>query len=95
MSIFMICVLLLHVNSASGRGLKVGDDKDSWVKMSGIDKSVPYQKIYVDQPGQNGNFSTIQSAIDSVTSNNPNWVVIHIKEGTYRYIYTHHKGTRR
>ncbi|KAJ7955591.1 Pectinesterase [Quillaja saponaria] len=47
------------------------------------DKIKPSQKITVDQSGH-GNFSTIQSAIDSIPSNNKFWVVIRVKAGTYR-----------
>lgn len=46
-------------------------------------ESVVYRTIYVDQSGK-GNFRTIQSAIDSVPSNNNKWVCIYIKAGTYR-----------
>lgn len=40
--------------------------------------------IYVDQFGH-GNYSTIQSAIDSVPLYNKNWICIYIKAGAYRY----------
>ncbi|KAG5079491.1 hypothetical protein JHK86_003556 [Glycine max] len=46
-------------------------------------KHLPYWSIVVDQSGH-GNFSTIQSAIDSVPSNNRYWVSIKVKAGTYR-----------
>ncbi|XP_027362724.1 probable pectinesterase 55 [Abrus precatorius] len=39
--------------------------------------------ITVD-PSGNGNFSTIQSAIDSVPSNNAYWITIYVKAGRYR-----------
>eukprot|EP00256_Glycine_max_P058634 XP_014626823.1 probable pectinesterase 55 [Glycine max] len=39
--------------------------------------------IIVDLSG-NGDFSTIQSAIDSISSDNKNWVYIYVKAGTYR-----------
>ncbi|KAG9140210.1 hypothetical protein Leryth_014661 [Lithospermum erythrorhizon] len=39
--------------------------------------------MYVD-PSGNGQFSTIQSAINSVPSNNKNWIYINIKEGVYK-----------
>jgi len=48
------------------------------------DKSASYQRIItVDQSG-NGDFSKIQSAIDSVPSNNKQWIYIKVNEGTYR-----------
>ncbi|XP_057740624.1 probable pectinesterase 55 [Arachis stenosperma] len=47
------------------------------------DKILPFSKIIVDSSGH-GNFSTIQSAIDSVPSNNKNWVSINVKPGIYR-----------
>ncbi|KAJ7950625.1 Pectinesterase [Quillaja saponaria] len=46
-------------------------------------KFLSYQKIIVDQSGH-GNFSTIQSAIDAIPSNNKFWVSINVKAGTYR-----------
>ncbi|KAK7308636.1 hypothetical protein VNO77_42255 [Canavalia gladiata] len=46
-------------------------------------KLVANKKIKVDPSGK-GNFSTIQSAIDSVPSNNKNWVQINVNAGTYR-----------
>ncbi|KAL4350986.1 hypothetical protein AHAS_Ahas10G0196800 [Arachis hypogaea] len=47
------------------------------------DKILPFSKIIVDSLGH-GNFSTIQSAIDSVPSNNKYWVSINVKPGIYR-----------
>ncbi|OIW01901.1 hypothetical protein TanjilG_15226 [Lupinus angustifolius] len=46
-------------------------------------KLLPYKTIFVDPLGH-GNFTTIQSAIDSVPSNNVNWISIRVKAGTYR-----------
>ncbi|RDX83478.1 putative pectinesterase 29, partial [Mucuna pruriens] len=47
------------------------------------DKKLPHWSIVVD-PSGHGNFSTIQSAIDSVPSDNKYWVSIKVKAGTYR-----------
>ncbi|QHO22919.1 hypothetical protein HN51_046720 [Arachis hypogaea] len=47
------------------------------------DKILPFSKIVVDS-FEHGNFSTIQSAIDSVPSNNKYWVSINVKAGIYR-----------
>lgn len=46
-------------------------------------KLLPYWSIVVD-PSGHGNFSTIQSAIDSVPSDNRYWVSIKVKAGIYR-----------
>ncbi|XP_015946636.1 probable pectinesterase 29 [Arachis duranensis] len=46
-------------------------------------KLLPYLTVSVDQSGH-ANFSTIQSAIDSVPSNNKHWVLINVKAGIYR-----------
>ncbi|TKY69207.1 pectinesterase 29 [Spatholobus suberectus] len=46
-------------------------------------KHFPYWLVVVD-PSGHGNFSTIQSAIDSVPSDNRYWVSIKVKAGTYR-----------
>ncbi|KAK4717095.1 hypothetical protein R3W88_015433 [Solanum pinnatisectum] len=60
--------------------------------------------IYVDQSGH-GNYSTIQSAIDSIPPYNQDWICIYIKAGTYReqvkipiekpYIYLKGEGKRK
>ncbi|XP_065864842.1 probable pectinesterase 29 [Euphorbia lathyris] len=42
-----------------------------------------YKSILVDHSGY-ANFSTVQSAIDSVPSNNNQWVCIYVKAGIYR-----------
>ncbi|KAK2987224.1 hypothetical protein RJ640_022256 [Escallonia rubra] len=42
-----------------------------------------YPTIVVDPSGK-GNFSSIQSAVDAVPSNNRNWICIYAKAGTYR-----------
>ncbi|XP_055822271.1 probable pectinesterase 67 [Solanum dulcamara] len=39
--------------------------------------------IIVDINGQ-GNFKSVQAAINSVPNGNSNWVIIHIRKGTYR-----------
>ncbi|PKI75073.1 probable pectinesterase 29 [Punica granatum] len=80
-NILACLLLLLRVSSVTGRLIGGGGDDNQWVKtMSGV-KIGKFQKIHV---GQHGNFSTIQSAIDSVPNNNQNWVVIKIDQGTYR-----------
>ncbi|XP_050220267.1 probable pectinesterase 29 [Mercurialis annua] len=47
------------------------------------DKKLGFVSFYVDKSGH-ANFSTIQSAIDFVPSNNKHWVCIYIKAGIYR-----------
>ncbi|XP_061364766.1 probable pectinesterase 29 [Gastrolobium bilobum] len=51
--------------------------------LNGEDEPVTYKTIVVDPSGQ-GNFITIQSAIDSVPSNNRRWVLIKVTAGIYR-----------
>ncbi|CAI8593793.1 unnamed protein product [Vicia faba] len=46
-------------------------------------KLLPYSEILVDGSGH-GNFTTIQSAINSIPSNNKYWTTIRIKAGNYR-----------
>ncbi|CAL5185367.1 unnamed protein product [Lathyrus oleraceus] len=46
-------------------------------------KLLSYSEIFVD-PSGHGNFTTIQSAIDSIPSNNKHWMAIRVKVGTYR-----------
>ncbi|KAF3340516.1 pectinesterase 67 [Carex littledalei] len=41
--------------------------------------------IYVSSNG-NGNFQSIQAAIDSIPDGNSEWVRIHVEKGVYRYI---------
>lgn len=45
-------------------------------------KALPYKTLLVDQSGHE-NFSSVQSAIDSIPSENKNWVCIYIRAGTY------------
>ncbi|XP_030523405.2 probable pectinesterase 55 [Rhodamnia argentea] len=71
-------LLLLHAKYAEG----LADDSDWLRRISG--NVAPYRTIFVDPSGRLGNFTTIQSAIDSVPSNNRNWVSIYIKKGIYR-----------
>lgn len=86
------CLLLLHLYFMSWQGVNGCEDDRTWMKdnLASAKSTVPHQKIYVDQVGGHGNFATIQSAIDSVPKDNPNWVVIQIKKGSYRYV--HNKG---
>ncbi|KAJ8774009.1 hypothetical protein K2173_009440 [Erythroxylum novogranatense] len=46
-------------------------------------KSFHYKVMHVDQSG-NGDFNTVQAAIDSVPSDNKQWFCIYITAGTYR-----------
>ncbi|KAM7465866.1 hypothetical protein LguiB_013428 [Lonicera macranthoides] len=69
---------------------------------SGNITPMAYLTVYVD-PSGHGNFSTIQSAIDSVPSNNMKWVCIYIKAGTEQvripmdkpFIYLKGEGRRK
>ena len=45
-----------------------------------------WKTIVVDQSGH-GDFTTVQSAVNSVPDGNRDWVRIHIKRGTYRFVY--------
>ncbi|KAK7308634.1 hypothetical protein VNO77_42253 [Canavalia gladiata] len=47
------------------------------------DELIPQKMINVN-PSESGSFSTIQSAIDSVPSNNGDWISINVMAGTYR-----------
>ncbi|KAL3634389.1 hypothetical protein CASFOL_021443 [Castilleja foliolosa] len=68
-----------------------------------IKNRITYSSIRVDPSGQ-GDFTTIQAAIDSVPSQNTRWTCIHIKRGVYReqvkipkdkpYIYLKGEGKR-
>ncbi|CAK7328462.1 unnamed protein product [Dovyalis caffra] len=46
-------------------------------------KALPYKTILVDHSGH-GDFSSVQSAIDSIPEENKNWVRVYIRAGTYR-----------
>lgn len=43
--------------------------------------------ILVDINGE-GDYRSIQEAIDAVPENNSKWVIIHIRKGVYRFLYT-------
>lgn len=74
--LFCLCVLLFtcHLGTTNAK---------SFFKLGSRAASC---QIVVDHSGH-GNFSSIQSAIDNIPSNNKNWVCIFIKAGIYRYIY--------
>lgn len=72
-------ILLLYFPKST-EGLT--DDSD-WLRRVGAN-AVPYRTIFVDSSRRLSNFTTIQSAINSVPSNNINWVCIYIKKGIYR-----------
>ncbi|KAL5848591.1 hypothetical protein ACOSQ4_006604 [Xanthoceras sorbifolium] len=72
--IWVLCVVVLV-------GCELGEAKQGRFVMEG-NKPVACQKV-VDKSGH-GQFSSIQSAINSVPSNNQNWVCIFIKAGIYR-----------
>lgn len=41
--------------------------------------------MYVDK-SSSGNYASVQKAIDSVPDNNNQWIRIHIKPGTYKWV---------
>lgn len=45
--------------------------------------------IKVDING-NGEFKSVQAAIDSIPEGNSNWVIVHIRKGVYRYKFNYH-----
>ncbi|KAJ8560466.1 hypothetical protein K7X08_022326 [Anisodus acutangulus] len=47
------------------------------------DKIATNRTIIVDVNGQ-GNFKSVQAAVNSVPDGNSNWVIIHVRKGTYR-----------
>ncbi|KAK3030150.1 hypothetical protein RJ639_037671 [Escallonia herrerae] len=53
-------------------------------------KPVTYSTISVDVAAGKGNFSTIQSAINSVPVNNKSWTRIYIKAGVYQYLFSNY-----
>ncbi|KAK2366748.1 Pectin lyase superfamily protein [Trifolium repens] len=71
--VFLIPFVVLKVDEANAELYrKVGN------------QILPYSTIYVDPSGRYGSFTTIQSAIDSIPSNNDRWIAIRVKAGTYR-----------
>lgn len=70
-----LILLLLCVSFVAGQ------NSCSWYGRAG---SLPV--IRVDPSGHSGNFTTVQSAIDSVPENNQHWVCIYVKEGIYRWV---------
>jgi len=63
-------------------GLRLEEANAQFLREVGT-KKLAYWSIVVDQSGH-GNFTTIQSAIDSVPSQNMYWVSIKVKAGIYR-----------
>ncbi|XP_042486105.1 probable pectinesterase 29 [Macadamia integrifolia] len=67
-----------------GFGLVNGEDRSKWKEPRNHSRHHhPLKKIKVDPSGY-GDFKTIQSAIDSVPSNNKNWICIYVRIGIYR-----------
>ncbi|XP_027913762.1 probable pectinesterase 29 [Vigna unguiculata] len=73
---FSVCILFVLV------GLRLEEANAQFLREVGT-KKLAYWSIVVDQSGH-GNFTTIQSAIDSVPSQNMYWVSIKVKAGIYR-----------
>ncbi|KAF9605480.1 hypothetical protein IFM89_017499 [Coptis chinensis] len=68
--VFLSVVIVLSAMSA-----------ESWVVPT---KQLDQTVIKTITVGSNGDYSTIQSAIDSVPSNNDNWIRVYVKGGDYR-----------
>lgn len=79
-----LLVLILFISLKSSEC--VGRRLNYWV--SDVEAAVKYETIIVDQSGA-GNFTTIQSAIDAVPSDNLQWICIYVKTGIYKYILLH------
>ncbi|GAV67675.1 Pectinesterase domain-containing protein [Cephalotus follicularis] len=56
--------------------------KGNWSRVTKDDSEGTYETVVVDQSG-NGNFTSIQDAIDYVPSNNRWWFCIYVKAGLY------------
>lgn len=72
---YYFCALLV--------GFELGLANGQYYRQVGS-KKLPYQTFTVDQSGH-ANFSTVQSAVNAVPSNNKYWICIRVKAGTYRY----------
>lgn len=70
-----VAFLFLFYGLASGRVLQL---PSIGISMFGF-----IQTIYVDQSGF-AQFQKIQSAIDSIPSNNSHWICIYIRPGLYK-----------
>ncbi|KAJ6734482.1 ACYL-COA THIOESTER HYDROLASE YBHC-RELATED [Salix purpurea] len=75
--ILLSCSAVFKLGLANNNLQKYGKGYDPYRK------TLPNRTLLVDKSGH-GNFSSIQSAIDSIPSENKNWVCIHIRAGTYR-----------
>ncbi|XP_059446789.1 probable pectinesterase 29 [Corylus avellana] len=71
---YYFCALLV--------GFELGLANGQYYRQVGS-KKLPYQTFTVDQSGH-ANFSTVQSAVNAVPSNNKYWICIRVKAGTYR-----------
>lgn len=72
---------LILVFSTVVTGIRREPNHKKWVKIAST--------IIVNPNGQ-GNFNTIQAAIDSIPFGNINWVQIQIAPGIYTYVYSHY-----
>ncbi|RYR24588.1 hypothetical protein Ahy_B02g058098 [Arachis hypogaea] len=78
----LLCVALPQAGQQCRKDKKSEGSNTKYYRTVG-DKILPFSKIIVDS-FEHGNFSTIQSAIDFVPSNNKYWVSINVKAGIYR-----------
>ncbi|GMI98900.1 hypothetical protein like AT5G26810 [Hibiscus trionum] len=70
---FVFILLLLHSGVSEASDCESGAENQPKV----------VRTIWVDQSGK-GDFSSVQKAIDSIPSNNNQWIRNHISPGTYR-----------
>ncbi|XP_076896862.1 putative pectinesterase 29 [Bidens hawaiensis] len=76
----VVIVLLICLRRSEGGGRR----QPSWVSVEAVTATTAakYQTIVVDQSGQ-GNFTTIQSAIDAIPFDNMQWICVYVKTGVY------------
>lgn len=72
LSVLYVTAVSSHIVSNVFEGVRLKDTNNEIVKT-----------IVVDQSG-NGNFKTIQSAIDSVPPGKKSWTKISVREGVYK-----------
>lgn len=93
-TILSFLVVLFFVTSPSPTQGK--SDKKNEIgsgKIDGIDSHLLTEKIpanrtiKVDVNG-NGDFKSVQAAIDSIPEGNSGWVIVHLRKGVFRYVPT-------
>ncbi|KAL1192359.1 putative pectinesterase 10 [Cardamine amara subsp. amara] len=88
MRLLVYAILLVHTSFLNKKVTSLDDDTDFFENQTvNNTNSIIVKTIVVDQFGI-GNFKTVQQAVDSIPSNNKEWIKIRIRNGIYNEMVT-------